>query len=298
MTYTAKEAVSSISCNPAFSKKNAIKCLLLSMVIALSSCGSSRVYQGKELAIAYLNNSNAQHNEREQEVTGYQVRISYQIDDSTKVSGMGVPITDHLIVTADHVVRNLAVGQSVNVQMGKTGKLSKPVAAQLVMRSPEKDLAYLKLTQHTLPSNAVPIWCDNQQLGDKVTMTKLSGSATLTIASGTLSGITDRPRMTESFNQKAANNGAEPNSMLDEPVNFVLLHRNMQGGFSGGAMFNVNKNCVTGISSMVASFNDLAQPQRYESVKEALNRKYWSQNSKVLAFGIPTKTVLEHAKGL
>ncbi|NOU49686.1 trypsin-like peptidase domain-containing protein [Pseudoalteromonas sp. JBTF-M23] len=298
MTYVAKEAVSSINSNPAFSKKNGIKCFLLSMVIALSSCGSSRVYQGKELAIAYLNNSNAQHNVREQEVTGYQVRISYQINGSTTVSGMGVPVTERLIVTADHVVRNLTVGQSVDVQMGEIGKLSKPVAAQLVMRSPEKDLAYLKLTQHVLPRNAVPSWCDNHQLGDKVSMTKLSGSATLTVASGTLSGITDRPRMTDSFNEKAANNGVEPNSMLDEPVNFVLLHRNMQGGFSGGAMFSVNNNCVTGISSMVASFNDLAQPQRYESVKEALNRKYWSQNSKVLAFGIPTKTILQYAKGL
>ncbi|BBN82114.1 hypothetical protein PA25_20990 [Pseudoalteromonas sp. A25] len=256
------------------------------------------MYQGKELAIAYLNNSNELHTKQESELAGYQVRISYKAKDSNITSGMGVPITEQLIVTADHVVRDLEVGQGVNVQMGDLGRLSKPVTAKLIMRSPEKDLAYIKLSKHTLPSKAVPIWCDKQQLGDKVTMMKLTGAAKVSTASGTLSGITDRPRMTDSFNIKAAQNGAEPNSMLDEPVNFVLLHRNMQGGFSGGAMFNTNKNCVTGISSMVASFNDLAQPQRYESVKEALNRKYWSQNSKVLAFGIPTKTVLQYAKGL
>ncbi|CAH9050933.1 hypothetical protein PSECIP111951_02181 [Pseudoalteromonas holothuriae] len=296
MTYAAQKVAALLNFNSAFLQKNAIQWFVLSMVIVLSSCGSSRIYQGKELAIAYLNNSNVLHDYKEQKVTSHQVRISYQLNNSTKVSGMGVPITERLIATADHVVQNLAVGQQVNVQIGALGKLSKPLTAQLVMRLPDKDVAYIKLSQPGLPESSVPNWCDSQQLGDKVIMTMLSSSASLTVASGTISGISDRPRMTERFNKKAAKNGTAPNGMLDEPVNFVLLHRNMQGGFSGGAMYDVKHGCVTGISSMIASFNDLAQPQRYESVQEALSRKYWSENSKVLAFGIPAKTVLELAK--
>ncbi|WP_105168689.1 S1 family peptidase [Pseudoalteromonas sp. T1lg23B] len=270
--------------------------LMLGATVALFGCGMSQTHQGKELAIAYQNNSSIQADEGKELVINYQVMISVQSKDNALINGMGIPLNHELVVTADHVLADLEVGDSVYVQLGNLGKLSQPLLAKVVLRSAQTDLAYLKLIEHRFSPAAVPKWCENEQFGSRVAMSKLTPDSRVAASSGTISGITERPLMTESFNTAASKEGIAPNNMRSEPVSWILLHQGMQGGFSGGAMYDVNNQCVVAVSSLIASFDDLAEPDRYGSVYEAIKTKYWADYSKVLAFGIPAKTVFKLAK--
>ncbi|MCF6434807.1 serine protease [Pseudoalteromonas sp. MMG022] len=269
--------------------------LMLGATVALFGCGMSQTHQGKELAIAYQNNSSIQPAEGKDMVINYQVMVSVRPEDNKLINGMGIPLNPELIVTADHVVDGLEVGDLAYVQLGRLGKLSQPMAAEVVLRSPETDLAYLKLVESRFEPAVVPKWCEDEQFGSRVAMSKLTPDSRVTTASGTVSGITKRPLMTESFNAEASKEGFPPNNMHSEPVSWILLHQAMSGGFSGGAIYDVNNQCVVAVSSLIASFNDLAEPDLYGSVYEAIKTKYWADSSKVIAFGVPMQTVMKLA---
>ncbi|CAM3947781.1 trypsin-like peptidase domain-containing protein [Pseudoalteromonas byunsanensis] len=294
------EHIDTLKLEPTFVRAMGLakKLLMLGVTVALFGCGTSQTHQGKELAIAYQNNSSTQSDEGKDVVINYQVLISVSLGDNRFSNGMGIPLNQELVVTADHVVEGSQVGDLVNVQLGELGKLSRPLLAKVVLRSPKTDLAYIKLVDHRLNPEVVPKWCENEQFGSRVTMSMLAPDSRLTTASGTLSGITERPLMTESFNTKASKEGFSPNKMRSEPVSWILLHQALQGGFSGGAMYDVKSECVVAVSSLIASYNDLAEPELYGSVYEAIKTKYWADHSKVIAFGIPAKTVFELAKSV
>ena len=197
-----------------------------------------------------------------------QVWLSYENKAGRTISGSGVPLTPTLIATAAHVVNDMANDQQLTVKyypnMAQKGYR---LTAKLKYISEEEDLAVVELVNVSLPSAAIPDRCERSTGGDIITGGQQQflneQTAGISYFNGVISNKSTLPPVTAQYNEKAKVAGFPPIEMKGHEKIISLVSSSAHGGNSGGAIFNVETQCVVGVVSMVASVKDFINPEAF-----------------------------------
>ncbi|MDA6066699.1 serine protease [Idiomarina abyssalis] len=216
------------------------------------------------------------------------------------VKGSAVALNRKYLVSAAHIFSDLRANDSIYIHYGRVGKLISSYEVKLVDYYEENELAFLELTTGTLPSEQVPNWCLSVKPGTPIGVARLNvneqyGSASANTGDGNLLDIGLFPKFSTSFVKNASRFGAPPNLLTGNDALSVFIDESVFPGFSGGAMFDLNRGCVVGISSIKAGLRDIDDTALYSKLKSLYERYYIAEHRSVALFGVPASTIFELA---
>ncbi|WP_183138974.1 trypsin-like peptidase domain-containing protein [Pseudomonas syringae group genomosp. 3] len=223
-------------------------------------------------------------------LTEHQVVIS-----TGKYWGMGVVLSPTRIATAAHVVSDVSVGDVVTIKyaLGVREPFTR-LKGVLKFVDAAHEVAILELLTDQLPARAPPVFCSHSVGGNKLaSLAPVTNGNTMmpyTGLAGYTTNITTFPRVSDAFNDKARLSGFPPNEAVGQERVTSVITSSTQHGNSGGALFDVDQQCVVGIISIVVPIRDLESPGL---ITDGLNEPGSSFEDRDLLFAVPITEFLK-----
>ncbi|MGF1884725.1 serine protease [Photobacterium profundum] len=203
-----------------------------------------------------------------------QVRIEVQLKNAVS-KGLGVALDSKHIATAAHVVNYLTVGDEATViYQPSVNRQPLEYRAKLIKLDEKADLAIMQLKKQKLPEFIIPKICKKSIGGAIVNGGKPTGPHKKTGArlfSGINTNITTMPLVTKKANAKYSESGYPPRHQYKLEKRIIITNNSVIAGNSGGAIFDVERNCVIAIASMTATFDTFEDK---ESLKLKIDRDF------------------------
>lgn len=190
------------------------------------------------------------------EFANSQLIVRYRPLSGGEVSGLAF-VVDGQLISASHIYSQIKIGDEVEI--GRHNGVGSKIdwsKATLVSVSPIDDLAKLNPREHgVLANNDLPFCQQGARSGALLEATKFRTEGTYILSSSSAAAVNTSlkilPRVNEFANQTLQPGQISLLAMAGQ--NRLVAAGNATGGHSGGALFDVTRRCVVGVSGAQAA---------------------------------------------